>query len=175
MASKTTTATRHETMEDLLLAAADRFELTEKGLVEKVARPAHGTMVVQISVRLTTLGVPPERIFPNVRLTPERSGPWAGNRYVPDLFVVRESNPIQPDPLADYSGAPDLMIEILSAIADDRERDLVEKRGAYAARGVPYYWIADPLSRQVTDGYRQERWVALDDLRLPWETAADPD
>jgi Uma2 family endonuclease len=160
-------------MVDLLLGAVDRFELTEKGLVEKVVHPGHGTTEVQIIARLLALGVPATRMFSNVRLTPESSGPWAGNRYVPDLFVVRETNPVQPDPQADYAGAPDLVIEILSAGAADRERDLVEKRGAYAARGVPHYWIADPSSRQVMDGYRQERWTALDDVRLPWETAAD--
>ena len=33
---------------------------------------------------------------------------------------------------------------------DKPERDLVEKRGDYAERGVPEYWIVNPQSETVT-------------------------
>ena len=43
----------------------------------------------------------------------------------------------------------------------ERDRDLVEKlekRRAYAARGIPHYWIVDPRTRRVA-------WLVLDPRR----------
>jgi Uma2 family endonuclease len=142
----------------------EREELTERGVVEKVVHPAHGRMDTLVTARLLMLGVPAECIFDNVRLSRNPNG----TRYVPDLFVVRATNPVQPLDDADYEGVPDLVIEILSPGDDDRARDLDEKRRAYAARGVPAYWIADPYARTITDGYRQAEWVSLDQVTLPW-------
>ena len=44
----------------------------------------------------------------------------------------------------------DLVMEIVSGSADDRERDLVEKRADYAAVGIPEYWIVDPETETIT-------------------------
>ena len=44
-------------------------------------------------------------------------------------------------------GAPDLLVEGLSP--ENRERDLVVKRGLYAENGVPEYWIVDPEERTI--------------------------
>ena len=44
-------------------------------------------------------------------------------------------------------GAPDLVVEILSP--GTAGRDLGTKRDAYAAAGVPEYWIVDPETRTV--------------------------
>ncbi len=44
-------------------------------------------------------------------------------------------------------GAPDLAIEVLSS---DRNRDLMMKRGWYAATGIPEYWILDPVNDTIT-------------------------
>ena len=142
----------------------EREELTEQGVVEKVVHPAHGRMEPQLIGRLAALGVPFEWMYANVRLSPNPNG----TRYSPDLFVVRDTNPVQPEAHADYAGVPDLIIEILSPGDDDRARDLEEKRRAYATRGVPHYWIADPDLLTVTDGYRQGEWVPLDRITLPW-------
>ena len=85
-----------------------------------------------------------------MRLTKEPTGQW----YVPDGIVVRADNPVPADPEAIYAGVPDLAIEILSgnpqtaAGRAERERDLVEKRRAYAARGIPHYWIVEPRARR---------------------------
>jgi Uma2 family endonuclease len=40
-------------------------------------------------------------------------------------------------------GVPDVVVEVMS---QDRRRDLVMKRGWYAAAGAPEYWIIDPVS-----------------------------
>ena len=66
--------------------------------------------------------------------------------FIPDLTYVRaeRNHLLQPDLIY---GAPDLLIEVLCS---DRQRDLVMKRGWYAAAGVPEYWIMDPVNDTIT-------------------------
>jgi Uma2 family endonuclease len=162
------------TIAELLLAAEERMELTDEGWVEKVAHPAHGRMDMAVGVRLTDLRVSLECLYVHVRLTAEPNG----NRYVPDLFVVLPSNPVPVEEQADYGGAPDLLVETLSP--SSRDRDYHEKRRAYAARGVPHYWLADPDTRQVTwlrlvEARYVEQWTRpLDEVELPWSAGTDP-
>ncbi len=44
----------------------------------------------------------------------------------------------------------DLVMEIVSGTAEDRERDLVLKRADYSAVGIPEYWIVDPETETIT-------------------------
>ena len=44
----------------------------------------------------------------------------------------------------------DLVMEIVSGSADDRERDLILKRADYSAVGIPEYWIVDPETETVS-------------------------
>ena len=65
---------------------------------------------------------------------------------VPDLVYVRaERGCILGGNLVE--GVPDLVVEVLS---QDRARDLVMKRGWYAAAGIPEYWILDPVNDTIT-------------------------
>ena len=172
MTTSTTTGTtpRVPTLDDVrreLLDASERIERTEQGWVEKVTTAGHGIVQTHLTLRLVALGLDPETIAWGVRLTKEPSGQW----YIPDGIVVRADNPVPADPEAIYAGVPDLAIEILSgnpqtaAGRAERERDLVEKRRAYAARGIPHYWIVEPRTRRVTwlvldpaSGAYEERW-----------------
>lgn len=44
----------------------------------------------------------------------------------------------------------DLVMEVVSEGAENRKRDLVEKRREYAAAGIREYWIIDPEQRSIT-------------------------
>ena len=70
------------------------------------------------------------------------------------------------DPAASATDSADLVIEIVSEGAEQRERDYVAKRRDYAAAGVREYWIVDPWESSVTvlvlDG---EAYAARDDAR----------
>ena len=153
-------ARARDDVERELLDAAARMELTDRGWVEKVTTVGHGNLQSHLLLRLVALGLDPETIAWGVRLTKEPTGQW----YVPDGIVVRADNPVPADPEAIYAGVPDLAIEILSgdpataAGRVERDRDLVEKRRAYAARGIPHYWIVDPRPRRVV-------WLVLDPRR----------
>lgn len=44
---------------------------------------------------------------------------------------------------------PALVVEVVSPGKENEDRDYRYKRSEYAARGIPEYWIVDPLSAQV--------------------------
>jgi len=47
------------------------------------------------------------------------------------------------------TGAPELIIEVMSAGTENRQRDLVVKRQLYGKYGVKEYWVIDPENRLV--------------------------
>ena len=65
---------------------------------------------------------------------------------VPDLVYVRAGREhLLRGPV--FSGAPDLVVEILS---QNRTKDLIRNRQWYAAAGIPEYWILDPINDTLT-------------------------
>ncbi|MEO0457872.1 MAG: Uma2 family endonuclease, partial [Cyanobacteria bacterium P01_A01_bin.114] len=76
------------------------------------------------------------------------------NRY-PDLAVLR---PEHPDQMRDLGQAaitlemapPLLVVEVVSPGAENHRRDYIDKRNQYEWRGIPEYWIVDPVLGQVT-------------------------
>lgn len=77
----------------------------------------------------------------------------------PDLLVVCDKNKITKNRL---KGAPDIVIEVLSASTGVRDRN--QKYYLYERNGVKEYWIVDPSNRTVEvlgwkDGYFQKRSV----------------
>jgi Uma2 family endonuclease len=70
-----------------------------------------------------------------------------------------------------WEGA-DLVMEVVSAGADDRERDLEEKPADYARARIPEYWIIDPHERQITVLHLKGRRYAVLGKYGPGERAA---
>ena len=68
---------------------------------------------------------------------------------IPDLVFVR--NERWPDVVSGsrVTGAPDLVVEIVSPGTENRRRDLLVKRQLYAKYGVQEYWVIDPENRSV--------------------------
>ena len=73
------------------------------------------------------------------------------NRY-PDLAIIR---PEHIDLIQKRSTItldmppPQLVVEVVSPGKLNRQRDYVDKRQQYAARGIPEYWIVDPQAAVV--------------------------
>lgn len=160
------------TMMDLLVEAERRMEMTERGLVEKVTTIGHGKMETKITAHLLSLGVQEDWLMWGVRLTQEANGTW----YVPDGMIVLPTNPTQGEDEKIYAGTPDLVIEIFSPGDANRERDVEVKRVAYARRGIPNYWIADPGANTVLwlrlrspEPVYDKVWTRpLSEVELPW-------
>jgi Uma2 family endonuclease len=80
----------------------------------------------------------------------------SGNYRVPDVLYVSHTRKLREK----YCEGADLVMEVLSVGARNRQRDLDDKRADYAAGGIPEYWIVDPESQTITvlalegDAYR---------------------
>ena len=62
---------------------------------------------------------------------------------------------------------PDIAIEIVSTTPRDMRRDRIEKMGDYAAFGIRFYWLIDPVARlleiyELEDGGLYRRAVGAD-------------
>jgi len=68
---------------------------------------------------------------------------------IPDLAFVRNERWNEVVTGEKFTGAVDLVIEIMSPGTANRRRDLAAKRGLYAKYGVEEYWIVDPENRSV--------------------------
>ena len=81
-------------------------------------------------------------------IAPFRVRLWPGKFREPDLIFMaaahraREHN--------DYFEGADLVVEVVSGDASDRERDLVTKRDEYARARIPEYWLVDPQMETIT-------------------------
>lgn len=73
---------------------------------------------------------------------------WPGKIRQPDVvFLLGQHRSHSGEQF--WTGA-DLVMEVVSGGARDRERDFVEKRQEYAQAGIPEYWIVDPELEAVT-------------------------
>ena len=69
-----------------------------------------------------------------------------GEYREPDIVYLR---PGQPRHRVKYPRGSDLVMEVVSEGAENRDRDLETKRQEYAAAGIQEYWIVDPEERKV--------------------------
>ena len=75
---------------------------------------------------------------------------------IPDLVFVRNERWLQVVTGEKFTGAPDLVLEILSPGAENRRRDLLVKRQLYGKYGVAEYWVIDGETRAV-EVYRLQK------------------
>lgn len=66
------------------------------------------------------------------------------NGVIPDLVFIRQERLATIASGERITGAPDLMIEIVSPGAENSRRDRLIKRQLYGKHGVQEYWIVDP-------------------------------
>lgn len=146
-----------------------KMELDE-GVLYIMVKPAlvhqffQGRLLSFVDQYLEQFDEPPAHVFTEVIavLSLERR-----TLYAPDLSIVLAERSHLLARLR-IEGAPDIAVEILST---DRNRDLVRKRQAYAAAGVPEYWIFDARNDTATllelrDGEYVERAVLTADDTL---------
>jgi Uma2 family endonuclease len=68
---------------------------------------------------------------------------------IPDIVVIRRERWDSVTSEQRVTGAPDIVVEILSPGAENRRRDLQVKRKLYAKYGVAEYWIVDNDDRSI--------------------------
>ncbi len=132
-----------------------RYELVDGVLVEMGAEnPINPAIAVFLLGWFLLNGIPIYRLAIGHQITVTSTRAVARQ---PDLIVHTEASV-----KAIYSGSkilmpdmppPMLVVEVVSNSDTDRrsrERDYIEKLAEYAARGIPEYWIVDPVVALVT-------------------------
>ncbi|MFG6094028.1 Uma2 family endonuclease [Leptothoe sp. ISB3NOV94-8A] len=131
-----------------------RYELVDGILVDMGAESDINVMIAGFLVSVLLQHLPHYCIRRGTEV--EVFGSEANTRY-PDLMVLTEAG------VAALSGkkrslvlldmpAPALVVEVVSSSDTDKEsrdRDYVKKRQEYAQRGIPEYWIVDPIAEKV--------------------------
>ena len=79
------------------------------------------------------------------------------DNVIPDVvWASNERLPLLLDEAGHLTGAPELVVEVLSAGSENEKRDRELKLKLYSARGVREYWIVDWRKQQV-EVYRREQ------------------
>jgi Uma2 family endonuclease len=131
-----------------------RYELVDGVLVEMGAEnPLNSQIAMFLAFAFGSLGLPPHRLAIGHQLEVQ-------SRYVtsrqPDLIVHSEASEaaivVDGKLLRLRMPLPILVVEVVSNSDTDlksRDRDYIDKRTEYAARGIPEYWIVDPIEAVV--------------------------
>jgi Uma2 family endonuclease len=93
----------------------------------------------------------------------------------PDVaWISHERLKLLMDDAGHLTGAPELVVEVLSPGAQNERRDRQAKRKLYEVQGVREYWIADWQLRQIEVYCRQEAGLRLAATLLVGDTLTSP-
>ncbi|ASC74171.1 hypothetical protein XM38_051460 [Halomicronema hongdechloris C2206] len=132
-----------------------RYQLIDGRLIELPPESEPNTSLANyLFLQLVNAGLSFRLIQPHaceLQVAVLQSGDPA-NRY-PDLVVLRPEHleltqrrlTITFDMLP-----PSLVVEVVSLGERNRQRDYDRKRSQYAARGIPEYWLIDPIDKVIT-------------------------
>lgn len=177
-----------QTFEDFLSYTDDleaRYELTNGDLIERPPESDENVILARALDRFLSEIVGFRRVRTH-QLAIEMPG-QPKNRF-PDITVLR------PEHLEQLKSAgqsairldmhpPLLVVEVVNPGAENHRRDYVDKRNQYEWRGIPEYWIVDPVQEQVTvlfltaEGYEEAIFVADEIVKSPsfdtWKLTAN--
>jgi Uma2 family endonuclease len=133
---------------DLLPDNGNRYEIIDgELLVTRAPHWQHQNVIVNLSVALVTwsrstglgkVSVAPGIIFPD------------DDNVIPDLVWISNDRLAQLlDDSGHLVGAPELVVEVLSAGSDNERLDREVKRKLYTIRGVQEYWVVDWKRQQI--------------------------
>jgi Uma2 family endonuclease len=133
--------------QEYLSLETNRLIEYDDGFVEVLPLPTDKHQAI-LAFLFMTLHAYAGRYGGTVRFAALRLRLWNRKYREPDLmYVLPDHHHYRGNR---YWDGADLVVEIVSGSADDRERDLVIKRGEYAQAGIPEYWIVDPDEGLVT-------------------------
>lgn len=156
-----------------------RYELVDGVLVEMPTESTENTQIAMflISVFLQ-LGIPYYQLGIKQQIAVHSKKATARD---PDLIVhsehsARAISGLKQALLRFDMPPPTLVVEIVSNSDTDkqsRDRDYIEKRSEYANRGIPEYWIIDPIQQVIlvltlsTESYQEQVFRGTDAIASP--------
>ena len=154
------------TVDDLesLPDSSDRFEIIDGDL--HVTRAPHwkhqdvaGAIYAELLAWSKKLPLGKPIFTPGVIFSPT-------NAVIPDLiWVSNERIETLMDDAGHLTGAPELVIEVLSQSQKDKDRDRKSKLKLYSVEGVQEYWIFD-REQQMAEVFRREDGILVIVLTL---------
>ncbi|WP_026103022.1 Uma2 family endonuclease [Pseudanabaena sp. PCC 6802] len=146
---------KHLTMEEYIAyddGTDTRYELVDGELVEMPVESQINASIAKYLLFEFAKHLPIALIAWNTEI--EVSGRRAKCR-LPDLIIHSEESQAalvgaKRSTLLRDMPPPQLVVEVVSPGADNRDRDYRYKRTEYAARGIAEYWIIDPEMQQIT-------------------------
>ena len=153
----------------------NRYELTNEELVEMPPESDENVIIARVIDRALSDIIGFRRVRTH-QLALETPG-QPKNRY-PDITVLQPEHPEQLKASGQSAirldlAPPMLVVEVVSPGADNHRRDYIDKRNQYEWRGIPEYWIVDPVKGQVTvlvlteNGYEETIFVGDDVVKSP--------
>ena len=156
-----------------------RYELVNGVLVEMGAESTINTQIaVFLLLCFAQLNIPAYRLGIKQKIAVKSTGI---NAREPDLMIHSEASAMAIDDAVqaivklEYP-APMLVVEVVSPGKpgeDNYDRDYIEKRREYAARGIAEYWLIDP-HRQVVlvmtlqgQSYQEQRFTGTNAIASP--------
>jgi Uma2 family endonuclease len=150
-----------------------RYEIVDGDLfMSKMPHFRHqetcGNIYLELKIWSRTTGLGRVSINPGVLFSE------AGD-VVPDVaWISNERAQALLDEAGHLTGAPELVVEVLSPGAQQEKRDRQFKRKLYETQGVREYWIADWRLRQVEVYRREEGRLRLIATLLTEDTLTSP-
>jgi Uma2 family endonuclease len=139
-----------------ILTIADLDAMPEDGNLYELIE---GELFVSRAPSLTHQGVVVSLLFVFTQYLRENpiGNVWPGpgvifsdfSGVIPDVIYIGNERQKEIATSARVSGAPDLIIEILSPGAENERRDRHAKRQLYRKYGVKEYWIVDPEKKAI--------------------------
>ncbi len=159
----------------------NRYELWDGILVEMSAESDINVVIGSFLLVVFAQIVPYYCVRRGTEIVVE--GGYANTR-LPDLVVVSEAGAAaltgQKRSMVSLTmPAPAVVVEVVSSSDTDKkskDRDYVDKRREYALRGIPEYWIVDPIARAVfvltleNSTYQEKKFIGeerLASIELP--------
>lgn len=135
---------------DYLRATETTNQLVElrNGSVEVLTMPTPAHQRIVRFLLQTLMSYVSDHPIGEVLFAPLRVRLWEKTFREPDVVFVLAKNARRVGD--DYCQGADLVMEVVSGSAEDRRRDLIEKRREYAKAGIDEYWIVDPKEKRIT-------------------------
>jgi Uma2 family endonuclease len=156
-----------------------RYELVDGKLFPVLTESTLNTQIAVFLIQTAfQMGIPPYRI--GIKHTTELPSQFVTVRE-PDLIIHSEASisaikDLDPACLKLLEPNPLLVVEVVSPgdeASDNYQRDYVQKRSGYAARGIPEYWLIDPdrawvkVGTLVNDAYQFQDFTGKQVIQSP--------
>lgn len=134
--------------DEYLCLPGNRLVEFDRGFIEVLPMPTTFHQIIVFFLMRTLHEFAVAHGLGKVLGAPLRVRLWRGKFREPDLVFM----------LARHAGrigekfwrGADLVMEVVSGSAEDRRRDLINKRREYARARIPEYWIVDPEKQEIT-------------------------